>query len=197
MNLEDLNNLDFKNTGSWPLVARIALIVVLFVAVVGAGYWFDIKKQQADLAQLENKESQLKHEFEFKAARAANLQAYRDQLEDMRKTFGTLLRQLPGKTEIPSLLRDISQTAQADGLQQDLFQPQSENAKDFYAEKPIKIRLTGNFHELAKFASDVAALPRIVTLHDVIIKPIKPDDANDLQMDVLAKTYRYLEDDQK
>lgn len=197
MNLEDLNNLDFKNTGSWPLVARIALIVVIFVAVVGAGYWFDIKKQQANLAQLESKETTLKHEFEFKAARAANLQAYRDQLEDMRKTFGTLLRQLPGKTEIPSLLRDISQTAQADGLQQNLFQPQAEIAKDFYAEKPIKIILSGNFHELAKFASDVAALPRIVTLHDIVIKPEKAGDASNLQMDVLAKTYRYLEDDQQ
>lgn len=197
MNLEDLNNLDFSNTGSWPLVARMAMIVIILVAVIGAGYWFEIKKQQVKLTQLEGKETKLKQEFEFKAARASNLQAYKDQLEDMRKTFGTLLRQLPGKTEIPSLLRDISQTAQADGLQQDLFQPQSEVTKDFYAEKPIKISLTGTFHQLAQFASDVAALPRIVTLHDIVIRPMHADDANDLKMDVTAKTYRYLEDEQQ
>jgi len=202
MNLEDLNkkfqelqNLDPKNIGSWPLYARILTLAVLFVAVVFAGYWFVIRDQRAELAKDAQQEINLKKDFEAKAAKAANLQKYKQQLEEMRKSFGTMLRQLPGKTEIPTLLQDISQTAQVDGLKQDLFRPEAEVHKDFYAEKPIAIVLQGNFHQFGKFVSDVAALPRIVTVHDINITPQGNDPKGDnLTMSLTAKTYRYLEE---
>lgn len=202
MNLEDLNkkfqelqNLDPKNIGSWPLYARIMTLIVIFVAVVFAGYWFVIRDQRAQLAQDEQQEINLKKDFETKAAKAANLQTYKEQLEEMKKSFGTMLRQLPGQTEIPSLLQDISQTAQVDGLKQDLFRPEPEVRKDFYAEKPIAIVLQGNYHQFGKFVSDVAALPRIVTVHDIDITPQGNDaNGNNLTMSLTAKTYRYLEE---
>lgn len=201
MNLNDLNkkfqelqNLDPKNIGSWPLFARILTLIIIFVVVVGAGYWFVIRDQQAQLATDEAKEISLKKEFEGKAAQAANLAIYKKQLDEMTKSFGTMLRQLPGQTEIPSLLQDISQTAQVDGLKQNLFQPENEIRKDFYAEKPIRIIVEGNYHQFGKFVSDVAALPRIVTVHDIDIKPQGADGKGDnLVMTLTAKTYRYLE----
>lgn len=201
MNLDDLNkkfqelqNLDPKNIGSWPLFARILTLLVIFVVVVGAGYWFVIRDQQAQLAEDANKEISLKKEFEDKASKAANLATYKKQLDEMTKSFGTMLRQLPGRTEIPSLLQDISQTAQVDGLKQNLFQPENEIRKDFYAEKPIRIVVEGNYHEFGKFVSDVAALPRIVTVHDIDIKPQGANaKGNNLVMTLTAKTYRYLE----
>ncbi|HEX6549712.1 MAG TPA: type 4a pilus biogenesis protein PilO [Gammaproteobacteria bacterium] len=204
MTLDDLNkkfqelqNLDPKNIGSWPLFARILTLVVVFIVVVGAGYWFLIRDQQAQLADDAKKEITLKQEFEQKAAKAANLEIYKKQLEEMTKSFGTMLRQLPGQTEIPSLLQDISQTAQVDGLKQDLFQPENEVRKDFYAEKPIRIIVEGSYHEFGKFVSDVAALPRIVTVHDIDIRPQSGDTKGDnLIMTLTAKTYRYLEDAQ-
>lgn len=204
MTLDDLNkkfqelqNLDPKNIGSWPLFARILTLVVVFIVVVGAGYWFLIRDQQAQLADDAKKEITLKQEFEQKAAQAANLEIYKKQLEEMTKSFGTMLRQLPGQTEIPSLLQDISQTAQVDGLKQDLFQPENEVRKDFYAEKPIRIVVEGDYHEFGKFVSDVAALPRIVTVHDIDIRPQAGDSKGEnLIMTLTAKTYRYLEDAQ-
>lgn len=204
MTLDDLNkkfqelqNLDPKNIGSWPLFARILTLVVVFIVVVGAGYWFLIRDQQAQLADDAKKEITLKQEFEQKAAKAANLEIYKKQLEEMTKSFGTMLRQLPGQTEIPSLLQDISQTAQVDGLKQDLFQPENEVRKDFYAEKPIRIVVEGDYHEFGKFVSDVAALPRIVTVHDIDIRPQAGDSKGEnLIMTLTAKTYRYLEDAQ-
>lgn len=204
MTLDDLNkkfqelqNLDPKNIGSWPLFARILTLVVVFIVVVGAGYWFLIRDQQAQLANDAKKEISLKQEFEQKAAKAANLEIYKKQLEEMKKSFGTMLRQLPGQTEIPSLLQDISQTAQVDGLKQDLFQPENEVRKDFYAEKPIRIIVEGDYHEFGKFVSDVASLPRIVTVHDIDIKPQSNDaKGENLIMTLTAKTYRYLEDSQ-
>lgn len=202
MKMEDLNkkfqelqNLDPKNMGSWPLYARILVLAGIFVAIVLGIYWFVIRDMRDQLANTAKKEISLKQEFEQKAAQAANLEIYKQQLEEMTKSFGTMLRQLPGQTEIPNLLQDISQTAQVDGLKQDLFRPQNEVRKDFYAEKPIQIVVEGSYHEFGKFVSDVAALPRIVTVHDIDIKPQGGDTKGDnLVMSLTAKTYRYIEE---
>ena len=133
--------------------------------------------------------------FENKQRKAANYDAYKAQLAQMEQSFGTMLRQLPGKTEIPSLIVDISQTGLAAGLQEKLFQPQGEVTRDFYAEKPISISLSGGYHEIANFVSGVASLPRIVTLHDINITPDDPNDFDSLTLQVTAKTYRYLEEE--
>ena len=140
-------------------------------------------------------EVDLRLTFENKQDKAANYQAYEDQLEEIKESFGTMLRQLPGETEIPSLIVDISQTGLAAGLQEKLFQPQPEIPKDFYAEKPIKIRLTGSYHEIGNFVSGIAALPRIVTLHDINITPENKDSFDNLSMEVTAKTYRYIDEE--
>ena len=207
MNFEDLKNFDLNqlrtldpnNMGSWPLPIRIITLIIIYMIVVGGGYWFVIKDQRKQLSKLQGTEATLKTTFEQKAAQAANLDTYKKQLEDMQKSFGTMLRQLPGKTEIPSLLQDISQAAQVDGLKQNLFRPGGEAAKDFYAEKPIDLVLEGGYHELGKFVSDVAALPRIVTLHNISIKPTVTGSggSDNLTMTLTAKTYRYLEDDEQ
>ena len=134
--------------------------------------------------------------FEEKQRKAANYDAYQEQLAEIERSFGAMLRQLPGQTEIPNLLVDISQTGLAAGLKEKLFQPMSEVRKDFYAEKPIKIRLDGSYHEFGSFVSDIAALPRIVTLHDIAIRPIANDgNYDDLILDLTAKTYRYMDED--
>ena len=198
INLNELRNLDFKNTGGWPLPARIIALTVIFVVVVAAGYYFWLSSNIQQLGQAQQQEVTLKQQFEQKAAEAANLDIYKQQLEEMKKSFGTMLRQLPGRTEIPSLLQDISQTAQVDGLKQDLFKPNDEVKKDFYAEKPIEITVEGSYHQFGRFVSDVAALPRIVTVHDVTIKPQANDTIGaNLVMTLTAKTYRYLEDSEQ
>ncbi|HET7176442.1 MAG TPA: type 4a pilus biogenesis protein PilO [Gammaproteobacteria bacterium] len=209
MKLDDLKNLDFnkivndlrsldpKNMGSWPLPMRIIVLVVLFVGIQVGGYLALISDQRDQYAQLQDKETSLKHDFENKALEAANIDEYKKQQDEMTKTFGTLLRQLPAQTEIPSLLQDISQAAQVDGLKQDLFRPGSEAPKDFYAEKPIDLQLEGGYHEFGKFVSDVATLPRIVTLHNITIRPANGAGNDNLVMTLQAKTYRYLEDDQQ
>ncbi|MCB1843826.1 MAG: type 4a pilus biogenesis protein PilO [Halioglobus sp.] len=196
MNLvEELKSLDVNDVGRWPLPFRIAVIAVAFVVVVGVGWYLKIQQDMAPRLQRAKADEQALHvTFENKQRKAANYDAYRAQLTQMEQSFGTMLRQLPGETEIPSLIVDISQTGLAAGLQEKLFQPQPEEPKDFYAEKPIKISLSGGYHEIANFVSGVAALPRIVTLHDITITP---DDANNfdrLTMEVTAKTYRYLEE---
>jgi len=196
--IKELQSLDPKSIGNWPLFARVAALIILYIAVLVGGYYFLIQQQREDLAQLADKETSLKADFESKAAQAANLDTYKKQLDDMQKSFGTMLKQLPGQTEIPSLLQDISQAAQVDGLKQDLFKPGSESPKDFYAEKPIDLTLEGSYHEFGKFVSDVAALPRIVTLHDIDIKPTGGDSTGtNLTMTLQAKTYRYLEDSEQ
>jgi type IV pilus assembly protein PilO len=154
------------------------------------------KPQRPVLLEERSKEGQLMESLTVKARRAANLDAYRAQLAEMEKSFGAMLRQLPNKTEVPNLLVDISQTGLASGLEEKLFQPQGENKRDFYAELPISIRLTGGYHELGKFASGIAALPRIVTLHDVEIAPNSSEPGN-LTLNVTAKTYRYLDEDEQ
>jgi type IV pilus assembly protein PilO len=196
--VEELQALDINDVGRWPLAFRAAVIAIVFVVVVGFGiYWFIIQDKQPVLQRERAKEETLHVTFENKQKKAANYEAYKAQLSEMEQSFGTMLRQLPGETEIPSLIVDVSQTGLAAGLQEKLFQPQAEIRKDFYAEKPIKITLSGGYHEIAKFVSGVAALPRIVTLHDINITPDASDGYDHLTLAVTAKTYRYLEDEVK
>jgi len=193
MELSQLNELDLRNVASWPMPARLAFIAIIFAAVLGLGYWLDIKDQRMRLEKAEQKEAELRQAFEIKAKKAANLQAYEQQLEEMKESFGAMLRQLPNKTEVAELLVDISQTGLASGLEFELFKPQSEIPKEFYAELPISIRVKGDYHEFGNFISGVAALPRIVTVHDVAIEQSKEQG---LTMNILAKTYRYLDEEE-
>ena len=203
--IEELKSLDTNDPGRWPLPFRIAAIVIVFVLVFGAGtYYLVYQKQQPLLEMARNREAELKSQFEADQRKAANLEAYKEQLQQIRSSFGTMLRQLPGETEIPSLIVDISQTGLGAGLEEKLFETQPENPRGFYAEKPINIRLAGNYHEIGQFASQVAALPRIVTLHDIKIRPATDRDYRDqeasigpdeLIVDVVAKTYRYLDEE--
>jgi type IV pilus assembly protein PilO len=193
--LEELQALDIEDVGRWPLVFRAAVIAIVFVVVLGLGiYWFIIKDKAPELSRVQEEEQQLRLTFQNKQRKAANYDDYKAQLTQIEQSFGTMLRQLPGKTEIPSLIVDISQTGLAAGLQEKLFVPQPEIPKDFYAEKPIKIRLEGGFHELANFVSGIAALPRIVTLHDITITRVSEDTFDKLSMEVTAQTYRYLDE---
>ena len=197
MNLvEELQSLDMNDIGRWPLVFRVAVIAILFALVVAFGiYWTIIEDRAPQLRNAQNEEQNLRISFENKQRKAANYDAYRAQLRQMEQSFGTMLRQLPGETEIPSLIVDISQTGLAAGLQERLFQPQPEIPRDFYAEKPIRIVLSGGYHEIAKFVSGIAALPRIVTLHDISVSPNSQDSYDELNIEVTAKTYRYLEEE--
>ena len=194
--VEELQALDVNDVGRWPLPFRAAVIVLVFVGVLGMGIYFTIVKDKApQLQKAEATEQDLRQVFENKQRKAANYDAYKAQLAQIEQSFGTMLRQLPGETEIPSLIVDISQTGLAAGLQERLFAPQAEVPRDFYAEKPIQIRLTGGYHEIADFVSGIAALPRIVTLHNInITSSGSPGVYNDLSMEVTAKTYRYIEE---
>ena len=196
MNLiEELQSLDVNDIGRWPFAFRAAVIVIVFVAVSFAGIWFTIVKDKRPQLQAAQQEEQtLRVTFENKQKKAANYDAYKAQLTQIEQSFGTMLRQLPGETEIPSLIVDISQTGLAAGLQEKLFQPQSEIPKDFYAEKPIKIQLSGGYHEMANFVSGVAALPRIVTLHNINITPEEQGVYDSLSLEVTAQTYRYIDE---
>ncbi|OOG22724.1 pilus assembly protein PilO [Thioalkalivibrio denitrificans] len=191
MNLQDLNNIDLKTIGTAPAPVRAIAIALVVIAILGAGYWFIIKDQLARLDRVQAEETQLRQTFEVRQRRAANLDAYREQLEEMQRTFGTMLRQLPSRTEVPSLLVDISQTALAAGLEIELFRPQAEQQRGFYAEMPIQMRMRGTYEQMAEFTSGVAALPRIVTLHDL---NIRPQDGGRLIMEATARTYRYLDE---
>lgn len=197
--LEELQSLDFNDIGRWPFLFRALFVGLFFVVAAGAGFYFLVyDSQMPRLEQAQREEIELKSSFEQKQKKAANFDAYKEQLEEIETSFGTMLRQLPGQTEIPNLLVDISQTGLAAGLQEELFQPDEEIQKDFYAEKPIKIRLKGSYHEFGKFVSDIAALPRIVTLHDIEIVPQRNETGVDaLTLNVTAKTYRYLEDEEE
>jgi len=198
IDLSQLRNIDFNDYGKWPLPIKVVAIALLCVALGGAGFWFDTKVQMESLDVVRTKEGELKEIFKVKQRQAANLEAYKNQMEEMKRSFGTMLRQLPSKTEVDDLLQDVSQTGLKNGLDIDLFKPESETPAEFYAELPITIKMTGNFHEFGKFVSDVASLPRIVTLHDFSISPVKDKDAKQeaLVMEATAKTYRYLDDDE-
>jgi len=193
--INQLRSLDPKNMGSWPLPMRIVVLIAIYGLMLVLGYYFLIADQIEERSKLVEKEASLKADFESKALQAANLDVYQKQLDDMQKSFGTMLKQLPGKTELPSILQDVAQAAQVDGLKQDLFRPAPEGVKDFYAETPIDLQLEGGYHEFGKFVSDVATLPRIVTLHNINIRPAGGAGNDNLIMTLTAKTYRYLEDD--
>ncbi len=200
MNLiEELQRLDPKEPGRWPLSIRaLAVALVFVIASFLFGMLFVWNTQVEEYDQVKAEQEQLWQQFDDKQRKAANFDAYRAQLKDMERSFGAMLRQLPGRTEVPNLLVDISQTGLAAGLEEKLFQPAAEQKQDFYAELPIKIRLTGSYHELGSFVSGIAALPRIVTLHELQLVPetgkgVAPDQ---LTLDLTAKTYRYLEDEE-
>jgi type IV pilus assembly protein PilO len=194
--VEELQSLDINDVGRWPLLFRVSLIVLTFAVVTGLGiYWTIVQDKAPQLSRAQEDEKTLRVTFENKQRKAANYDAYKRQLSQIEQSFGTMLRQLPGETEIPSLIVDISQTGLAAGLQEKLFVPQPEIPKDFYAEKPIKIRLSGGYHEMANFVSGIAALPRIVTLHDISITPEAQDSFDRLSLEVTAKTYRYLDEE--
>jgi len=195
MNLvEELRSLDTSDPGRWPLAVRAGAVGLCFVILCAVGsYVFVYDEQVPELQKREDTEQQLRQEFRTKHSKAVNLEIYEQQLKDIERSFGALLRQLPGKTEVPNLLVDISQTGLSAGLQEKLFQPQTEQKKDFYAELPIKISLTGSYHQFGEFVSGIAALPRIVTLHDIEIKSATKDAYDQLTLDLTAKTYRYLD----
>ena len=195
--LEELRSLDPRDPGRWPLAIRAGAVALAFmVLAVGLIYFFVWTVQRPELQQRQTEEQALRGEFKEKHSKAVNLALYKQQLSDIERSFGALLRQLPGKTEVPSLLVDISQTGLAAGLQEKLFQPQPEQRKDFYAELPIRIRLTGSYHQFGQFVSGIAALPRIVTLHDIEIRSENKDAYDQLSLELTAKTYRYLDEDE-
>ena len=198
MNLQNIN-WDIEHAGSWPVPIKAAIVGVLCLVLGGLWYYFDTQAQLLDLEAQENKEQQLKSTFEQKQKKAANLEEYKEQLAEIEKTFGDLLRQLPDKTQVPELLVDVSQTGLASGLEFELFKPGAEIAKDFYAELPIEIRVIGNYMEFGAFVSGLASLPRIVTIHNIKIVPNKDNTSKKagkepLTMSALVKTYRYLEE---
>jgi len=197
MTLDELKQLDPRDPGRWPLPVRMGAIALFFVVLSLLMLYFLVWNQKKDdLARAQEQERTLRDEFRTKHAKAVNLNLYKQQLEDIQKSFGAMLRQLPGKTEMEALLVDISQTGVGVGLSQQLFQPQPEQSRDFYAERPIKIRLTGTYHQMGEFVSGIAALPRIVTLHNVELKQAPGGTFDQLQLDVTAKTYRYLDDEE-
>jgi type IV pilus assembly protein PilO len=194
MTLDDLKNIDINNLGSWPVPIKIAGILIVCVIILFAGFWFLIQGELDEYGAAQKQEEGLRETFLNKKSLAVNLPAYKEQMEEMEQTFGSLLRQLPNTTEVPDLLVDITQAGLGRGLEFALFRPEKERPKDFYAEMPISIQVRGTYHELAQFVSDVAALPRIVTFGDITISAGGKD--NKLTMSAKAKTYRYLDESQ-
>jgi len=200
VNLEELNELDLSEIGEMPFAVKL-IIILIVCAGIGAGvYYYLIQDQFVRLDKATAQEAELKRQFEDKQAKAVNLESYKQQLKEMEDTFGAMLRQLPDKTEVPDLLVDVSQTGLAAGLEFKLFQPQGEVPREFYAELPISIEVEGTYHEFGEFISGIAALPRIVTVHDIQISPRQGNKSDEAGVEMLfmkatAKTYRYLEED--
>jgi type IV pilus assembly protein PilO len=195
--IDDLRNIDPRDPGRWPLAVSAGAVGIVFLLLSAvATYLLVYTNQDPQLQGLESQEDTLRAEFRQKHSKATNLDIYKQQLADIEKSFGAMLRQLPSKTEVDNLLVDISQTGLASALDQKLFQPEGEAKKEFYAERPIKIRFVGSYHQFGQFISGVAALPRIVTLHDVQITQLDKGGFDRLQMDLTAKTYRYLDDEE-
>lgn len=198
----DPNDIDFNNAGSWPGPVKAIVLLVLFLALLFGGYWFLIKDQYTTLERIASEETNLKKQYESRAHQVANLDAFREQMLEMQKTFGALLKQLPAKTEVPGLLEDITNTALGSGLEIKSIQLKPEISKEFYIELPMEIEVSGTYHDIASFVSGVASLPRIVTLHDMLISfegKTKGDlvNAEKLKMNVSAKTYRYSGDTER
>ena len=196
--VDDINNLDPNNMGGWPLPFKIGLIVIVFAAIVAAGWYLDWTKQWDQLAKVEREEVEKMSELESKQKKAANLEALKEQMQEMEQSFGDMLRQLPNKTEVAGLLVDISQTGLGAGLEFELFKPLPEKPTEFYAELPIEIKVQGEYHQLGEFVSGVAALPRIVTTHNIDIARQGGEEVSDtLIMTATAKTYRALEEEEE
>jgi type IV pilus assembly protein PilO len=204
--LDDLRNLDRNNIGGWPKSVKVFFAVLIVGLILFLGWYLQISGQQDTLKSAEQKEVSLKKDFSDKQAKVVNLEAYRKQLDDMTEMLQTMLRQLPSKTEMPDLLNDITQAALGAGIETELFQPGPEVMKDFYAEKPIQLKMRGTYHQFGSFISAVASLPRVVilTMHDVSLKPFKANPAaatpaanGELMLEGTVKTYRYLDDDEQ
>ena len=194
MKLEDFNNIDFKNAGSLPMPVKLVLLGFLAIILIGLGYWFLWSPGIDELDQARAKEQELRQTFLTKKAQAIKVDAYKQQMIDIEKTFGALLKQLPDKSQMDGLLTDINQAGLGRGLEFDLFKPGQETVADFYAEMPIQIKIKGNYHDVGAFATDISKLSRIVTLNDLNIAPLNKDTKDSvLTMEATAKTYRYLD----
>jgi type IV pilus assembly protein PilO len=193
MEMPSISELDFNESGEWPLPIKVISILLICAAIWGAGYYFLLKDRKVELETLEQKEVELKKTFETKQAKAVNLEAYREQLAEMKVMFASMLEQLPRKSEVPELLVDVTRTGLINGLEFELFQPQGERPIDFYAELPIQMTVTGNYHQFGQFVSGLAALPRIVTVHDLKLGPLSQETGK-MTMNLTAKTYRYFDD---
>jgi type IV pilus assembly protein PilO len=195
MTLSDLRRLDPKKIGSWPILPKLGVLFITLVLIVAASWWFDWQHQIEGINQEKLKEEGLRKTFLTKKSEAINLPAYQKQLEDIEKQFGALLKQLPGKSEMDALLTDINQAGLGRGLQFELFKPAAqETRRDFYAELPISIKVTGNYHDIGAFASDIGKLSRIVTLENISLA--SAGKSGGLALDALAKTFRYLDDEE-
>jgi type IV pilus assembly protein PilO len=193
MNLNELNKLDLKSLADWPLTAKLGLLGILFALVVAAGWWFLWSPALDELEAGKAREAELKSTYTVKKGQAINLDAYKKQLADIQQSFGALLKQLPNRQEMDALITDVNQAGLGRGLQFELFKPETESRKEFYAELPIRIKVSGNYHDIAAFTSDVAQLSRIVTIHNISLLPAK---GGDLAMEAVAKTYRYLDEEE-
>ena len=205
MNMKDfdLNTLDFQRVGAWPMPVKAVACGLIFLVIVGFGWWYKVTDMRAELRGLEATEQELLQQFEYKQSKVVNLEAYKAQLEEMKEILRQMLRQLPSKTEMPDLLVDVSQTALSTGIDNQKFEPGPETVKDFYAEKPINLRMVGDYHQFGSFVSGVASLPRVVilTMHDISLKPQAPDPKNGLAAGQLVlegtvKTYRYVDENE-
>ncbi|HAD30390.1 MULTISPECIES: type 4a pilus biogenesis protein PilO [unclassified Methylophaga] len=192
MDIPSVNDIDFNESGEWPLIGKIVAGLLIFAVIWGAGYYFIIKDKRVELAQLEQTETELRTSFEIKQSKAVNLEAYKEQMKEMELSFASMLQQLPRKSEVADLLVDISRTGLVNGLEFELFKPEEERPIDFYIELPITMRVTGTYHQFAEFISGIAALPRIVTLHNFKMGPLTSD--GNMTMDITAKTYRYFDE---
>ena len=194
MTLDDLRRLDPKNIGNWPLGPKLGSLIILLVLILFLSYWFDWQHQWDELESHRAKEAQLRQTFLEKKRQAINLDAYRKQLDDIEKSFGALLKQLPSKSEMDALLTDINQAGLGRGLQFELFKPAaSESTSEFYAELPIQLKISGGYHDFGAFATDISKLSRIVTLNDIALAAGKDGM---ITMDSVAKTYRYLDEEE-
>lgn len=193
MTLDDLNKLDLKTAGDWPIGAKLGLLALTLAGLVAAGWWFLWSPALLALEAGQVKEQELKATFTTKKGRAINLEAYKKQLVDIEQAFGALLKQLPNKQEMDALITDVNQAGLGRGLQFELFRPAGESQTEFYAETPISVKVSGGYHDIAAFTSDIAKLSRIVTLHNINLQPAA---AGGLVMDATVKTYRYLDDEE-
>lgn len=193
---DDFRNLSPNDVGAWPFLPRVAVLLGLFLAILAAGWWFVWSDQMTVLDGRRQEESRLRDEFVTKKTQAVNLELYKQQMNEIDRSFGALLKQLPNKAEIESLLIEINQSGMGRGLQFELFKPGQEVQKDFYAELPVTVRLTGNYHDLGAFAGDIARLSRIVTLNGITIASNQQAKDGSLVMDAVTKTFRYLDDEE-